>query len=160
LSPIFCYKYNKITTFLWHGTHLLLQAKQNNKILIIRDCSPPPHKIDQFRRTSRCNLSKQITYCFSLNICWGSPFLLALTVLVVIAGFALFGPPSGDGLFIFRWLTPFLHVFLMPIKIIFFLHVLLMPIKIIFNRYFSHVEGQKSGKSSQKWHSWKNLATA
>ena len=30
---------------------------------------------------------------FFLNICCGSPFLLAVTVIIVIAGFPLFGPP-------------------------------------------------------------------
>ena len=32
----------------------------------------------------------------SLNICWGPPFLLAVTALVVIVGFPLFGPPREN----------------------------------------------------------------
>ena len=39
---------------------------------------------------------------FSLNICCGSPFLLAVTVLVVIVGFPLFGPPRENGRYRFR----------------------------------------------------------
>ena len=34
---------------------------------------------------------------FSLNICWGSPFLLAVSGFAVIAGFPLFGPPRDFG---------------------------------------------------------------
>ena len=34
---------------------------------------------------------------FSLSICWGSPFLLAMIVLVVMVGFPLFGTPGKTG---------------------------------------------------------------
>ena len=39
---------------------------------------------------------------FSLNTCWGTPFLLAVIVLVVIVAFALFGSPRESGLCSFR----------------------------------------------------------
>ena len=42
------------------------------------------------------------TYFFPLNISWGSPFLLAVIVLVIIVGSPLFGPPLENGRFIFR----------------------------------------------------------
>ena len=42
---------------------------------------------------------------FSLNICWGSPFLLAVNVLVVIVAFPLFGPhpPLGKRPLYFKY---------------------------------------------------------
>jgi len=45
---------------------------------------------------------------FSHNICWGSPFLLAMIVLVVIVGFPLFGPHRQNGC---CTLSMFKHVF-------------------------------------------------
>ena len=39
---------------------------------------------------------------FSLNICWGTPFLLAAPVLVVIVGFTVFEAPSGKRTLCFK----------------------------------------------------------
>ena len=46
------------------------------------------------------------------TLCCGSCFLLALTVLVVIVGFPLFGPPRENGCCCFRYETLFKHMIL------------------------------------------------
>ena len=43
------------------------------------------------------NEARILVWSFSLNICWGSPFLLAVSGFAVIAGFPLFGPPRDFG---------------------------------------------------------------
>ena len=52
-------------------------------------------KSSQWTRRIYCTIQcpNCLDGCFSLNICWGSPFLLAVTVSIVIAGFPLFGSP-------------------------------------------------------------------
>ena len=42
-----------------------------------------------------------ISFCFSPNICFGCPFLAAVTVLVVIDGLPISGPPWANGRYIF-----------------------------------------------------------
>ena len=85
---IFCNRSNEITTFCLSWPPNFAFDFRLNFMFFLESLLDPPFLV------------------FSLNICCGSPFLLAVTVIVVIAGIPLFGPPPGKWRLSLRWKTP------------------------------------------------------